>query len=80
MKEEEKKTGMDVIKRLQAEIGNTTSKLYKMGYVLNGFHDEKVFSKIPKFYQEKVAYILKDLEKGIEVISKAIDKVKSDLK
>ena len=77
--EKERKTALDVIKKLKSELGSTTGKLYKMEDILSGFCEKNIFEAIPKEYKEVILGILEELEKAQEELTKTLKKSKNVL-
>lgn len=76
----EEKTFLDIIKKLRTELGNVRSKMYKISYILDEFHKEKLFGIMPKNEKEIVLDILTEIDKGVEIMNKSIKQVRDDLK
>ena len=78
--EEQKRTAMDVINKLKSELNSTTTKMYKMSEILDGFKEEKVFDVIPKDYKETISDILNELKVANDGLTKSIKDVEVELK
>lgn len=76
---EQRKTALDVIKKLNSELGSTTTKMYKISDILDGFHEDKIFDAIPKEYKETISGILNELKTASEELNKSIKKAEVDL-
>lgn len=76
---EESKTFSDVIRKLNSELGATRTKMYKMGNILDGFHEKKVFGTISQNYKEPLLDVIGGLKRASIELNKSIEIVEGDL-